>query len=148
MAWSNQQIFDEVSKLPDEIYALRASEGEWPVGKILNHLLNAAEWFRYCLTGQKWSEIPRITSSAKLLELKPYLLELDNELIAQAKLEDELLTFQDENGPVTASRSLILAQAVMHTAEHKGQLATILKANGFELDLDKFDVWTFESQTK
>ena len=148
MAWSNQQIFDEVSKLPDEIYALRASEGEWPVGKILNHLLNAAEWFRYCLTGQKWSEIPRITSSAKLLELRPYLLELDNELIAQAKLEDELLTFQDENGPVSASRSLILAQAVMHTAEHKGQLATILKANGFELDLDKFDVWTFESQTK
>ena len=38
MAWSNQLIFEEVSKLPEEIYGLKAAEGEWPVGKILTHL--------------------------------------------------------------------------------------------------------------
>ena len=148
MAWSNQEIFDAISKLPSEIYTLRAADGEWPVGKLLNHFLNAGEWFRYCLTGLKWSDLPRIDNSEALLKMKSYMAELDKVLIDQADLQDEAVTFNDENGPVTATRSVILAQAVAHTAEHKGQIATILKMQGYELDLDKYDVWSFASKTK
>ena len=39
MSWSNQEIFNEISKLPSEAYGLRAAEGEWPIGKLLNHFV-------------------------------------------------------------------------------------------------------------
>lgn len=148
MAWSNQEIFQEISKLPIGIYNLRAADGEWPVGKVLNHFVNAAEWFRYCLTGTEWTDLPRIDNPETLLKMKDYLAEIDRTLIDQSNLEDEILTFNDENGPAKASRSMILSQAVMHTAEHKGQLATILKVHGFNLDLDKYDLWSFETSIK
>lgn len=148
MAWSSQEIFTEISNLPTDIYGLRAADGEWPVGKILNHFVNAAEWFRYCLTGIKWSDLPRINNPETLLKMKSYLAELDQTLINQSELEDKILSFNDENGPAKASRTMILSQTVMHTAEHKGQLSTILKMHGYELDLDKYDVWSFESSNK
>ena len=143
MAWSNQMIFDELAKLPEDIYGLRAAEGEWPVGKILNHFLNAAEWFRYCLTGEKWSDLPKIQTHEILKESQLKLAKLDLVLINESLKPDAEITFQDESGPVNSTRSVVLTQAIVHTAEHKGQLSTILKANGYQLDLDKFDVWSF-----
>lgn len=147
MAWSNQEIFNEVSKLPADIYGLRAAEGEWPVGKLLNHFVNAGEWFRFLLTGQKWSELPRITNSEILQKMKVYLGEIDQTLIAEASKPDAEIRFTGDDGKEEkATRSLVLTQALMHTAEHKGQLATILKAHGHLLDLDKYDLWNYESK--
>lgn len=149
MAWSNQEIFNAISKMPDEVYGLRAAEGEWPVGKLLNHLVNAAEWFRFLLTGEKWSDLPRITNKEVLVQMRDYLSQIDQTLIAAAALPDAQLTFIDDEGKEQqASRSLVLTQAVMHTAEHKGQLATILKSHGHFLDLDSFDLWSYESRNQ
>jgi uncharacterized damage-inducible protein DinB len=145
MAWSNQQIFAELSKLPEDVYGLRAAEGEWPLGRIATHLLGSGEWYRYILTGRKWTEITAIRTHEILKESALYLAALDQVLIDQSKLADEIIQFQNENGEDKTTRSLILAQAVMHSAEHKGQLATILKMHGYFLDLDRFDVWSFES---
>jgi uncharacterized damage-inducible protein DinB len=149
MAWSNEKIFFALSQLPDDIYRLRAAEGEWPVGKILNHLFAAAEWYRFLLTGEPWTEIQKITSGKKLLELQPYCARLDQALIAESKEDDAVITYTDDDGAKkSTTRSMILSQAVTHTAEHKGQLATILRTNGFEINLDMFDVWSYESHTK
>ena len=146
LAWSNQQIFKEIAAMPEGVYALRAAEGEWPVGKILNHFLNAGEWFRYLLTGEEWTELPRITNSDVLLKMATYLGELDSVLIAAASGPDAELTFKGDDGTEqTTTTSMVLSQAIMHSAEHKGQLATILKAHGYSLDLDKYDLWNFES---
>ena len=62
MAWSNQEIFKEIAQLPEDIYGLRAAENEWTVGRLLTHFIGAAEWYRYCLTGQKWEEVVAIRS--------------------------------------------------------------------------------------
>lgn len=146
MAWSNEQIFFELLQLPDDIYGLRAAEGEWPVGKILNHFFAAAEWYRFLLTGEPWTEIPKITTARKLIELQPYLALLDQVLIAESKKDDAVITYTDDDGTQkSTTRALILSQSVTHTAEHKGQLATILRIHGFTLDLDNFDLWSFDS---
>lgn len=146
MAWSNQLFFDEVAKLPESVYGLRAAEGEWPVGKLLNHLLNAGEWFRYCLTKEPWTNLERIQSHEILLKYKPYLAELDALLLSEAAKDDVLKEFADENGPHKAHASTIITQAIMHTTEHKAQIATVLKQHGHHIDLDALDVWRYTNE--
>jgi len=146
MAWSNQQIFKALSELPEEIYGLRAAEGEWPLGRIATHLLGSGEWYRYILTGEKWTDLKSIRDHQILFDSAQHLANLDQILIEQSKLEDEIIEFQNENGLDRTTRSMVLSQAVTHAAEHKGQMATVLKLHGFLLDLDRFDLWSFESK--
>jgi uncharacterized damage-inducible protein DinB len=148
MAWSNQLVFREVSNLPEDIYGLRAAEGEWPVGRILTHFIGAAEWYKYCSTGVKWEDFIPIKNHEILLSEAARLATLDAILIKQASREDEICTFEDESSTNRVLLSAILAQAVNHTAEHKAQLSTILKMHGFHLDLDDKDVWSYERQSK
>jgi hypothetical protein len=75
------------------------------------------------------------------------IAELDQAMLDQVSLDDELLEIKEEKSSFHANRSLILSQAVMHTAEHKGQIATVLKQHGFHLDLDELDVWSYVSKT-
>lgn len=146
MAWSNQKIFHEISLLPKEIYDLRANAGEWPIGKILSHFISAAEWYCFLLTNRPWGEVPLITNKHDLSEMRSLLGELDNILVDASKGEDGIVTFIGDNGDgQKTSRSIVLSQAVTHTAEHKAQLATILCAHGFDLNLDNFDMWSFDS---
>ena len=113
MSWSNQEIFNEISKLPSEAYGLRAAEGEWPIGKLLNHFVNAAEWFRFLLTGEKWLELPRITNPEVLIQMRDYLKIIDQTLIAEASKPDADVTFTGDDGELhKATRSLILSQAL------------------------------------
>lgn len=147
MAWSNQKIFAELSTFPGDIYFLRATEGEWPVGKILNHFIGSAEWYRFLLTEKPWRDNPKITNAQTLLELQEYLAELDDLLLKEASNPDSEITFKGEDGNLhRTSRSLVLSQSVSHAAEHKGQLATILKIHGYQLNLDRYDLWSYEAQ--
>lgn len=143
MAWSTQGFLRQVTALPDEVHGLRAAPGEWTVGTLLTHLARSAEWYRYVLSGAQWSDLEPTTCRADVLALGEYLSALDDFLVAQSELADEVVEFKDENGPARAARGMILAQAVMHAAEHKGQIAAIVKANGHHLDLDQLDVWAF-----
>ena len=76
------------------------------------------------------------------------MAKLDAHLLDNLSLPDDKLEIEGENGIIHASRSLILSQAVMHSAEHKGQIAAIMKQHGFHIDLDALDVWSFVSQDK
>jgi uncharacterized damage-inducible protein DinB len=148
LAWSNQKFFGYFTQLPDEVFGLTAAEGEWPVGRILTHLAGSGQWYRYCLTGIDWTDLKPITDAQVAAEYLKIIADLDAVLLANLALADELVTFEDETGPMSAPRSLILAQAVMHAAEHKGQIATILKQHGHHIDLDALDVWSLIAQTK
>jgi len=148
LAWSNQKFFGYFTQLPAEVFGLTAAEGEWPVGRILTHLAGSGQWYRYCLTGIDWTDLKPITDAQVAAEYLAIIADLDAVLLANLALADELVTFEDETGPMSAPRSLILAQAVMHAAEHKGQIATILKQHGHHVDLDALDVWSFIAQTK
>lgn len=143
MAWSNQGFLAQVGRLPETVFGLRISEDEWRVGRLLTHLAGSAEWYRYILTGAEWTDLRSVRDSEGLTSLAAYLADLDAVLIAQADLPDEVVLYEDEDGPARVERSTILSQAVMHAAEHKGQIATILKANGHHVDLDELDVWSF-----
>lgn len=142
MAWSNQRFLQAIEELPDHIYDLKAADGEWPLGQLLTHFAGSAEWYRYILTGQMWTELSPVTSREGLRQLRSYLVELDAVLVATADLDEQVITYRGEHGLATVHRSTILAQAAMHAAEHKGQIATILKFNGLHLDLDALDVWS------
>jgi len=142
MSWSNYELFLELANLPDEIYTLRAHEGEWPVGKILNHFLDAGQWYRYLLTQTPWTENAKIVNAQGLLEMREQLREIDRTLIEALSVDDGIIIYTNDSGHEQKTfRSIVLTQAVVHTAEHKGQLATILRQHGFTIELDKYDVW-------
>lgn len=142
MQWANQCLFDDVSKLPEEIYGLAAAEGEWQIGRLLSHLISAAEWYRFCLTGVPYGNPEEIINSEMLLKSRRYLADLDQSMIEESLKDDEILTFANNVGQKDSYRSTILGQAVMHTAQHWGQIAAILKQHGYHLDLDEYDVWS------
>jgi uncharacterized damage-inducible protein DinB len=148
LAWSNQKFFGYFGSQPDEVFGLRAAEGEWPVGKILTHVAGSGEWYSYCLSGTQWTDLKPITSGSIALEYLPIMAKLDAHLLENLALPDDKLEIEGEDGIIHATRSLILSQAVMHSAEHKGQIAAIMKQHGHHIDLDSLDVWSYVSQTK
>lgn len=147
MAWSNQEFFSQIAQLPDSVYELSAATGEWSVGRLLSHLLDSGEWYRYCLDGTMFTDRSPFTSSAVTREMMSVIAELDQAMLVQVSLDDKVLEVKEGESVFHASRSLILSQAVMHTAEHKGQIATILKQHGHHLELDGLDVWSYFSKT-
>ena len=148
LAWSNQKFFSYFGSQPDEVFGLRAAEGEWPVGKILTHFAGSGEWYSYCLSGTRWTELKPIRTGSIALEYLPIMAKLDAHLLDNLSLPDDKLEIEGEHGVIHATRSLILSQAVMHSAEHKGQIAAIMKQHGLHIDLDALDVWSFVSQDK
>lgn len=147
MAWSNQKVFTFFSEQSEDVFGLTAAEGEWPIGQILTHLAGSGEWYRYCLNKTEWTDLKPIINGSVATEYLKIMAELDEVLIAAAGGPELDLSIEGENGLITATTSLILSQSVMHAAEHKGQIATILKQHGRHLDLDALDVWSFIDQT-
>lgn len=148
LAWSNQKFFTYFADMPDEVFGLKAAENEWPVGQILTHIAGSGEWYQYCLGAGGWSDLKPITSGAIALEYLPIMEKLDAVLYDNHLLTDEKLEIEGEDGIIHASRSLILSQAIMHSAEHKGQIAAIMKQHGHQVDLDSLDVWSYVSRFK
>ena len=148
LAWSNQKFFSYFVDQPEEVFGLKAADGEWPVGKILTHFVGSGEWFSYCLSGARWTDLKPITSGSIAREYLPIMAKLDAHLLENISLPDEVLNVESEEGIIHPTRSLILSQAVMHSAEHKGQIAAIMKQHGQLIDLDALDVWSYVSEMK
>ena len=148
LAWSNQKFFSLFTDSPDEVFALKAADGEWPVGQILTHFAGSGEWYSYCLSGAQWTDLKPITSGAIAREYLPIMAKLDAHLLENLSLPDEVLDVESEEGIIHPTRSLILSQAVMHSAEHKGQIAAIMKQHGHHIDLDALDIWSYVSEMK
>jgi hypothetical protein len=68
-------------------------------------------------------------------------------LIEQSTLPDEMVDFEDEDGVNSKPRSMVLAQAIYHSIEHRTQIAIALETNGNRaIDLDTYDLWHFLAQ--
>lgn len=147
LAWTDDKLFAELAALPPDALDARYAPSAWPVGQIAMHIVGGAEWYCYCLAGRPWTDLTPPKDAADLQRLRQRLADLDAVLIAQAGLPDELVEFEDEDGPRTALRSTILAQACMHAAEHRAQIACALEVNGsVGITLDDYDVWAFAAQ--
>jgi uncharacterized damage-inducible protein DinB len=142
MAWANAQLVTRLTEQPVETLALTAPRNEWSAGRILAHLLNAAQGYASRMEGvARPADVETPASAAELAQLGVRLADIDARLRAQATEPDVLISH-----PVRTSeqdrRSTILAQAIHHATEHRAQIAGALATNGNDaIDLDAVDVW-------
>jgi len=148
LAWSNQKFFTLFLDQPDQVFGLTAAEGEWPIGELLTHLAGSGEWYRYCLNGTTWTDLKPVVNGSVAKEYLAIMAELDAVLLEYVNSPDKDLEIDGEDGIIYATVSLILSQAVMHAAEHKGQIAAIMKQHGHHINLDGLDVWSFINESK
>ncbi len=145
MAWSNQKVYDAVKDLPDHALDAFIINPEWTAGRILQHIVEGADWFAYGLTEAPLRDIDLPKSMSALDSLQTQLAELDARIYSQAELADGPLTIKEGGRSWKALRSTILAQAIYHAVEHRTQLIDALESKGFTpIQLDDLDLWQFE----
>ncbi len=149
MAWANQRVCSAVAALPDEALDAYIVDPAWTVGRILGHLLESGEWYRYCLRLGPWVELQVPADVPAVMRLAARLAELDAELIEQATLDDEFITQDLGSGDRTYPRSMILAQSVHHGTEHRAQVVGALEFKGYKLlNLDDIDLWAYSARNR
>ena len=144
MAWANAQLIARLSEQPDEVLALRSPRNEWSAGRILAHLLNAAEGYSSRLAGvPRAADVEAPSSASELADTAARLAVIDARLRAQATEPDVLVSHPN---PARGQdlRSTILGQAIHHATEHRAQIAGALSTNGNDaIDLDAIDLWEY-----
>ena len=146
MAWANQRVYDAVKGLPDLALGAYIVKAEWTAGSILQHIVGGADWCVFCLTEAPLRDIELPKTMTSLNSLQVQLAEFDSKILSQSELPDEYITIKEDNGSWHALRSTILAQAILHAAEHRTQLIDALESKGFSpISLDDLDLWRFES---
>lgn len=149
LAWSDALLFDDLARLPAQALEARYAPDAWTVGHLAMHIVGGAEWYLYCLSGTPWTDLEIPASESDLRALAAHLADLDALLLEQTSLPDEVVEFVDEDGPKSARRSTILAQACLHATEHRAQIACALEVAGFGgVTLDDYDFWAFERHDK
>jgi uncharacterized damage-inducible protein DinB len=142
MAWANAQLVARLQEQPADVLALTAPRNEWSAGRILAHLLNAAQGYASRMEGvARPADVETPTTEMDLAAIGAALAATDASLRAQATQPDVLIRH-----PVRTDeedlRSTILAQAIHHATEHRAQIAGALATNGNDaIDLDAIDVW-------
>lgn len=146
MSWANQRVYAAVATLPDEALGAYIVNPEWVAGRILHHIVSGATWYVHCLGIEHWQDIEPARDMAGIRHLAELLAGLDAQIASAADIPDAKLTFADEDGPRSALRSTLLAQAVHHATEHRAQLIDALEARGYSpIALDDIDLWAFEA---
>ena len=144
MAWANARLVAWLLDQPVEALAPTAPRNEWSGGRILAHLLNAAQGYACRMEGvTRPPNLEAPTSTAELADIGSRLAEFDARLRRQATEPDILVAHPDPAKPQDF-RSTILAQAIHHATEHRAQIAGALATNGNDaIDLDAIDVWEY-----
>ncbi|NJD29382.1 MAG: hypothetical protein FIA92_13930 [Chloroflexi bacterium] len=144
MAWANAQLVDRLLEQPIETLALTAPRNEWSAGRILAHILNAAQGYTTRLEGvPRPPNVEPPASTEELADLGARLADYDARLRRQATEPDVLVSHPD---PARGSdlRSTVLAQMIHHATEHRAQIAAALATNGNDaIDLDALDLWEY-----
>jgi uncharacterized damage-inducible protein DinB len=144
MAWANAQLVARLLEQPVDALALTAPRNEWSAGRILAHLLNAAQGYATRMEGvPRPPDVESPTSSAELGDIGARLADVDARLRRQATEADVLISHPN---PARGQdlRSTILAQAIHHATEHRAQIAGALATNGNDaIDLDAIDLWEY-----
>ena len=146
MAWANNQVFNQLSTLPESALSYSAWNPEWTVGKIANHIVTAQG--RFVSRLQKIDPFPEVEfelTSKGMVELAKKSAENDATIQKFLESPDEMLTFLRYGKVVNFLTSTVLAQVVHHATEHRAQIADILAVNNMDvINLDALDLWSFE----
>lgn len=143
MAWANATLIDWLGGLSDEALATAAPRNEWPVARILDHLVNAAGGYATRLEGGSRLQPPElITSISQLAERAARCAAFDARLRVQAALPEGTCSYAGDSD--MHARSTVVSQAIHHATEHRAQIAGALATNGIDaIDLDAIDLWEF-----
>ena len=144
MAWANGQLVARLLEQPVEALALTAPRNEWSAGRILAHLLNAAQGYATRMAGApRPPDVEPPTSKDALAALGSSLAATDASLRAQGTEPDAMIS-HPKRADEKDYRSTILAQAIHHATEHRAQIAGALATNGNDaVDLDAIDLWEY-----
>ncbi len=146
MAWANQKLYQACEHLPEEALGSFIVNPEWTAAKILQHIVSGADWYVYCLGIAPWHDIPLPISVSEISELTKSLAKFDAQIYSAYLLDDELITFNEENRQIEVTRSMLLSEAVLHATEHRAQLMDAVESRGFSaLSLDSIDLWSYET---
>lgn len=146
MAWANNQLFTQLSTLPESALSYSAWNPEWTVSKIANHIVIAQG--RFITRLQRLEPLPESEFEATIEGMNALLqksAENDVHLQEFLNLPDEMLTFIRYGKSVSFLTSSVLAQVIHHATEHRAQIADILAVNKLDVvNLDALDLWSFE----
>ncbi len=144
LVWADARLLSEPIWDVPEALTYATGEGERTMAELIAHIVDGAQWYRYCLTAAPMLEISAPRNRTDVDQLNHELASLNNSLLAQASSADEALIVDDGGRELRVTRAMILAQACYHSTEHRSQIDSALRAGGFTgLDLDSYDLWTF-----
>lgn len=144
MGWANHRMLTEVASLPAECLQATYGPKEWNVARIIAHIAGGNEWYAFLLSGQQWTDLQHPASGPEVLAMRDYIDSFTTYFLEQAALPDATIEFSDEFGQHTALRSVVLAQAIYHSTEHRAHIATAIEVQGItKIDLDAYDVWAY-----
>lgn len=142
MAWANNYLFDCLAELSEEDLLLTAPGDDWSAAAILEHI--TASRYSDLLDGSGEVETSVPKNSHEVRTLKDLSATFDARLRASAQEPDGFVEFTRGERLIRRSRQTVLAQAIHHATEHRGQIAGIFAAHGRKVvDLDAIDLWSF-----
>jgi len=148
MAWADIKLFNCLKELPIEAWKSKPSADDWNVGALTFHLIASADWYAFTL-GRNLHFSKEPESIEEIFTLGELWKEFNNFLIQECDKEDEPLSYVEDGKTHTLLRSTALVQAVIHSSEHRAQIALALKINGFNLPaLQDFSVWAYLASKK
>ena len=146
MAWANNQLFTQLSELPENTLKFSAWNPEWTVGKIANHIVIAQGRLISRLekqTAPEEQEFPLTSAGMRDLAAKSAIN--DKKIQTLLDLPEEMLTFVRYGETVSFLSTSVIAQFVHHATEHRAQIADIMAVNKMDvINLDAIDLWSFE----
>lgn len=145
-AWANEKTIAFLRSLPEATLAMHAHSTDWDVATILAHIVSAGESYAARIAGRTDRGEPAAPETHRdLAELGKRAAAAWEELRAFAAEGSDAEVVEVDNGRTFRyPRSVVLAQAVYHSIEHRAQLYGVLKANlVVGQTLDDIDVWSY-----
>jgi uncharacterized damage-inducible protein DinB len=144
MAWANQELIGQLTNFPDEALAAYATNPEWTVSRIIQHIIHSADWYKFRLTGEPAVNHDLPTMSSQLQEFARWTETVDSRLFTAAQEPEGMVERIVDGKVILRARSTILSQLVHHGIEHRAQLVSALEAKGFDsINLDDLDLWAY-----
>lgn len=144
MAWANQELIGQLTNFPDEALAAYATNPEWTVSRIIQHIIHSADWYKFRLTGEPTVDHDLPTTSSQLQEFARWAEGVDARLLIAAQEPEGMVERIVDGKVILRARSTIVSQLVHHATEHRAQLVSALESKGFDsINLDDLDLWAY-----
>lgn len=143
VAWADDKLFEFLDTLPDDAWRARAAPDEWHVAALAFHLVASADWYRFQLGGQlALTSEPQ--SIAEVRALRSTWQAINRFLVAECDNDDEMLSYAEDGEAHHVLRSRVLTEVIVHSVEHRAQIAAALKAGGHTpLELEDYSAWAY-----